>query len=96
MASARATVEPWIGGQDGRLQWLRPQAGASCCVRLNPDTFGSADVRRSYDRLAERRTVVAPGPWFGDSAHVMRPGLADEPDSQLAKGLEVISDALRP
>jgi hypothetical protein len=35
--------------------------------------------------------VVAPGPWFGDSAHVMRIGLAYE----LEKGLAVISDALR-
>jgi aspartate/methionine/tyrosine aminotransferase len=96
MARARATVESWIGEQDGRLQWLRPEAGAFCCARLNPDTFGPSDVRRVLERLAERRTVVAPGPWFGDSAHVMRLGLAYEPDDQLEKGLAVISDALRP
>jgi aspartate/methionine/tyrosine aminotransferase len=95
MARARATVECWIGEQDGRLQWLRPEAGAFCCARLNPDTFGPSDVRRFYDRLAERRTAVAPGPWFGDSAHVMRLGLAYEPADQLEKGLGVISDALR-
>jgi aspartate/methionine/tyrosine aminotransferase len=96
MAGARATVERWIGGQDGRLQWLRPEAGAFCCARLNPDTFGPSGVRRFYDRLAEQRTVVAPGQWFGDSAHVMRLGLAYLPDGQLEKGLAVISDALRP
>lgn len=96
MADARATVGHWIGEQDGRLQWLRPEAGAFCCARLNPDTFGSPGVRRFYDRLAEQRTVIAPGPWFGDSAHVMRIGLAYETDGQLEKGLEVISDALRP
>ena len=96
MARARATVERWIGEQDGRLQWLRPEAGAFCCARLNPDAFGQAGVRRFHDRLAERRTVVAPGPWFGDSAHVIRLGLAYEPDDQLEKGLAVVSDALRP
>ena len=96
MAGARATVERWIGEQDGRLQWLRPEAGAFCCARLNPDTFGPSGVRRFYDRLAEQRTVVAPGPWFGDSAHVMRLGLAYLPGGQLEKGLAVISDALRP
>ncbi len=96
MARARATVESWIGTQDGRLQWLRPEAGAFCCARLNPDAFGRSDVHRFLGRLAERRTVVAPGPWFGDSAHVMRLGLAYEPDDQLEKGLAVISDALRP
>jgi len=96
MARARATVERWVGEQQGRLQWLRPEAGAFCCARLNPDAFGPAGIRRFYDRLADRRTAVAPGPWFGDSAHVMRLGLAYPPDDQLEKGLAVISDALRP
>jgi aspartate/methionine/tyrosine aminotransferase len=96
MARPRATVGRWIGEQDGRLQWLRPDAGAFCCARLSPDIFGPSDVRRFYDRLGERRTVVAPGPWFGDSAHVVRIGLAYPPDDELEKGLAVISDALRP
>jgi DNA-binding transcriptional MocR family regulator len=95
MADARATVGHWVGEQDGRLQWLRPEAGAFCCARLNPEIFDPPGVRRFYDRLAEGRTVVAPGPWFGDSAHVMRIGLAYQADGQLEKGLEVISDALR-
>ena len=96
MARARTVVERWIGEQDGRLHWLRPEAGAFCCTRLNPDVFGPSDVRRFYDRLGDRRTVVAPGPWFGDSAHVMRLGLAYPPDDELEKGLAVISGALRP
>jgi aspartate/methionine/tyrosine aminotransferase len=96
MARARALVGHWIGEQDGRLQWLRPEAGAFCCVRLDPERFEVPDVRRFYDRLAERRTAVAPGPWFGDSAHVMRLGLAYLPPGELEKGLEIIADALRP
>src|SRR5215470_7526209 len=58
MARARAVVERWIGEQEGRLRWLRPEAGAFCCAQLNPDIFGPADVRRFYDRLGDRRTVV--------------------------------------
>ena len=96
MDRARTVVERWIGEQDGRLHWLRPEAGAFCCTRLNPDVFGPPDVRRFYDRLSDRRTVVAPGSWFGDSARVMRLGLAYPPDDELEKGLMVISDALRP
>ena len=96
MAGARATVGRWIGEQGDRLQWLRPEAGAFCCVRLSPDVFGPPGVRRFYARLAERRTAVAPGPWFGDSAHIMRLGLAYEPADRLEKALEVVSDALRP
>jgi aspartate/methionine/tyrosine aminotransferase len=96
MARPRATVERWIGEQDGRLRWLRPDAGAFCCARLDPEIFGPSGVRRFHDRLGERRTVVAPGPWFGDDAHVIRIGLAYPPDDELEKGLAVISDALRP
>ena len=96
MARARTVVERWIAEQDGRLHWLRPEAGAFCCARLNPDAFGPSDVGRFYDRLGDRRTVVAPGPWFGDSARVIRLGLAYPPDDELEKGLAVISDALRP
>ena len=95
MARARATVEQWVSGQEGRLRWLRPEAGAFCCTRLNPDAFGPAELRRFYDRLAGRRTAVAPGPWFGDSAHVMRLGLAYPPADQLEQGLGIIADALR-
>jgi aspartate/methionine/tyrosine aminotransferase len=94
MARARAMVGHWIGKQEGRLQWLPPEAGAFCCVRLDPDRFGEPDVRRFHDRLAGRRTAVAPGPWFGDSAHVMRLGLAYPPSGELEKGLEIIADAL--
>ena len=64
------------------------------CARLNPDVFGPSDVR-FYDRLGDRRTVVAPGSWFGDSGYVIRIGLAYPPDDELEKGLVVISDALR-
>ena len=94
MAGARATVGRWVAGTAGRLQWLRPEAGAFCCVRLNPDVFGLRDVRRFHDQLAAERTVVAPGPWFGDSPHVLRLGLAYEPSHRLEQGLDVIADAL--
>ena len=95
MARARATMEHWIGDQRGRLQWLRPEAGAFCCVRLDPGRFGAGDVRRIHARLAGQRTAVAPGPWFGDSEHVMRLGLAYPPPGELEKGLEIIAAALR-
>lgn len=96
MARARATVGRWIGDQGGRLQWLRPEAGAFCCVRLDPGRFGTDDVRRIHDRLAGQRTAVAPGPWFGDSDHVMRLGLTYPPPGELEKGLGIIAGALRP
>jgi aspartate/methionine/tyrosine aminotransferase len=94
MTEARAIVERWVGEHADQLRWLRPEAGAFCCVQLDPDTFGPSAIRRFHDRLAEQQTMVAPGPWFGDSAQVMRLGFAYEPPGQLEKGLAVITDAL--
>ena len=51
-------------------------------------------MQRFYGQLAAERTVVAPGPWFGDSAHVLRLGLAYEPAHRLEQGLGVIAGAL--
>jgi aspartate/methionine/tyrosine aminotransferase len=94
LAEARGTVERWIKGHTGRLHWLPPEAGAFCCMQLDPDTFGPQDVDRFHARLARERTLVAPGPWFGDTAHVFRLGFAYEPADRLEQGLDIISAAL--
>jgi aspartate/methionine/tyrosine aminotransferase len=93
-AQARGIVEHWIEAHTGRLAWLRPEAGAFCCVRLDPATFGPEDVGRFHRHLAQQRTLVAPGPWFGDGEHIIRLGLGYEPAGQLELGLEVVSAAL--
>jgi hypothetical protein len=94
MAAARGMVERWLKGHDGRLQWVRPEAGAFCCLRLDPDAFGPGDIDRFHSRLAREQALVARGPWFGDSDSIIRLGLAHEPADQLEQGLDVISAAL--
>jgi hypothetical protein len=95
MADARGTMEGWVKGHTGRLDWLPPQAGAFCCLQLDPGTFGPADIDRFHSYLKRERTLVAPGTWFGDSAHTFRIGLAYEPPDKLLHGLDVISAALQ-
>jgi DNA-binding transcriptional MocR family regulator len=94
LADARGTVERWVKMHAGRLRWLRPEAGAFCCVQLDPGTFAPEDAGRFYACLARQQTLVAQGPWFGDSPPVLRLGLAYEPADKLQKGLEAISAAL--
>jgi DNA-binding transcriptional MocR family regulator len=94
MASARDTVEQWITAHADRLRWLRPEAGAFCCVQLDPGTFAPHDADRFHASLARQKTQVAQGTWFGDSPVVFRLGLAYEPAGKLWKGLEAISAAL--
>ena len=105
LAGARGIVERWIKGLSGvrghrgvgghtGLGWLPPQAGGFCCLRLEPGAFGPEEIDRFHAYLAEQRVLVAPGPWFGDSANVVRLGLAYEPADRLEQGLEVIGAAL--
>jgi aspartate/methionine/tyrosine aminotransferase len=94
MAEARDRVGRWIEPQTGQLRWLRPEAGAFCCIQLDPGLFGPQEIHRFHARLAEQRTAIAPGPWFGDSAHIIRLGLAYEPMDKLEKGLDIIAGAL--
>jgi aspartate/methionine/tyrosine aminotransferase len=94
LAESRGIVERWINAQAGRLRWLRPQAGAFCCLQLDPDSFGAADVARFHAQLTGQQTQIAAGPWFGDSAHIIRLGLGYEPADRLELGLKVLSAAL--
>lgn len=94
MTEGRGIIERWISGHTGRLEWLPPQAGAFCCLQLDPGTFGPQDIDRFHAHLARQRTMVAPGTWFHDSPHVFRLGLAYEPAGKLKKGLDAVSAAL--
>jgi len=94
LAESRGIVERWIKAHTGRLHWLRPQAGAFCCMQLDPGSFGPAGIDRFHAHLAGQRTQIAAGPWFGDSAHIIRLGLGYEPADQLELGLDVVSAAL--
>lgn len=94
LAQARGVVERWVKGEAGRLSWLPPEAGAFCCLQLDPAAFDGPAIDRFHDHLARRQTLIARGPWFGDSADIIRIGFAHEPADRLAPGLAVISEAL--
>jgi aspartate/methionine/tyrosine aminotransferase len=94
LAEALGVVERWIKGEAGRLNWLPPEAGAFCCLQLDPGIFDQAAVGRFHDHLARRQTLMARGPWFGDSARIIRIGFAHEPVDRLGLGLDVVGEAL--
>jgi hypothetical protein len=94
LAEALGVVERWIKGEARRLNWLPPEAGAFCCLQLDPGIFDQTAIDRFHDHLARRQTLVARGPWFGDSAHIIRLGFAHEAVDRLGLGLDVIGEAL--
>lgn len=95
LARASKIVERWIKENSGLIRWLPPQAGAFCCLRLDPALFGPEDLDRFHTSLTSQRVLVAPGSWFGDSARIVRLGLAYEPAARLEEGLEVIGATLQ-
>jgi aspartate/methionine/tyrosine aminotransferase len=94
MATARDIAGNWARAHQTLLRWLRPEAGAFCSVRLEPGTFGPAELERFDARLAEEQILVGRGPWFADSAAIVRLGIAYEPPDKLEKALAVIGTAL--
>ncbi|WP_316230836.1 hypothetical protein [Bradyrhizobium sp. SZCCHNR1051] len=77
------------------LEWIRPDAGALCCIRLRREMFEDAAVARFHRELADRETRVGPGSWFGDEARVFRLGFGVLALPELDEALRRVSQALK-
>lgn len=87
-------VQAWVGRYDPFIEWVRPDAGALCCVRLRPDVFGLSAVERFHRILAASGTRVSPGSWFGDSPQVFRLGFGLPGAHELENELGLLTGAL--
>ena len=74
LEEALDVLEEWHASEKDRLDWVRPDAGAMCCLRLRADRFDDDAVSRFWTRLPERDVQVGSGLWFGESARVFRLG----------------------
>lgn len=88
------TVAAWIDKHSTQLDWVRPDAGALCCVRLSPGHFDQQSIERFHSELKRHSTRVAPGEWFGDEPGVFRLGFGMMSSGQLKQALEVVSNVL--
>ncbi|MEM8770133.1 MAG: pyridoxal phosphate-dependent aminotransferase [Pseudomonadota bacterium] len=77
------------------VEWVRPDAGALCCLRLKPDRFDDQAVGAVYGRFADADIRVGDGRWFGDAARVFRIGFGLPPKETLAEAYEIMSDIFR-
>ena len=95
LAEGLARAGAWVESNSACAEWIRPDAGALCCVRLKPSVFDASAVGRFYAELERESVRVGNGTWFGDEARVFRLGfgLLDIPDLQA--GLDRLSAALR-
>jgi aspartate/methionine/tyrosine aminotransferase len=95
LAEGLARTAEWVRENKELVDWVQPDAGAICCVRLKPSVFPDSAVSRFYDALASEGIRVANGTWFGDEARVFRLGfgLLSMPDLQVA--LNVLTNVLK-
>ncbi len=85
----------WVRANAEHVEWVRPDAGAICCVRLKQAMFDDAAVGRFYDAAAAKGARVAKGEWFGEEAHVFRLGFGLLPMAELGDALAALTEALK-
>lgn len=95
LAKNLALVEAWVQREAALVDWVRPDAGALCCVRLKPGVFDEAAVERFHAALPGQGVRVGDGRWFGEAARVFRLGFGLLPPAELGEALAGVSAALR-
>jgi aspartate/methionine/tyrosine aminotransferase len=90
-----ARTAAWVAHNAALVEWIKPDAGALCCVRLRSDQFDEAAVASFYAALAALDARVGNGTWFGEEPRVFRLGfgLLSMPELELA--LAALSTALQ-
>ncbi|TDD29127.1 pyridoxal phosphate-dependent aminotransferase [Kribbella turkmenica] len=91
LAEALSSTEDWVGANSELVEWVRPDAGALCCVRLGP----VVPLDRFKQAAAELSVRVADGDWFGDERRIFRLGFGFLPPAELKAALEALTAALR-
>jgi aspartate/methionine/tyrosine aminotransferase len=95
LAEGVATVAAWVAGQSGLVDWVRPEGGALCCLRLDPAAFDAAGIARFWVALPDAGLQLADGAWFGEASNVLRLGFGYLPIAVLPAALEALSATLR-
>jgi hypothetical protein len=94
LASALKELATWCEVERERIDWVRPDAGALCCLRLRADAFDEAAVSRFWSLLPRHDLQLASGTWFGESSRVFRLGFGHLPPERLGPALSALSSAL--
>jgi len=94
LANALAELSSWCRAERERIEWIRPDAGALCCLRLRADVFDEAAVVRFWTLLPNHDLQLASGRWFGEADRVFRLGFGYLPPARLKPALAALSASL--
>jgi DNA-binding transcriptional MocR family regulator len=94
LAEGLVELAAWCEAERQRVEWIRPDAGALCCLRLRADKFDTAAVSRFWNLLPRHDVQLASGAWFGESDRVFRLGFGYLPPGRLSPALSALSTVL--
>lgn len=94
LAQCVATTQAFVQANGELIEWVRPDAGAICCVRLRRDRFDDAAVEQFYPRLRDAGILLSNGTWFGEEARVFRLGFAHLPLPELEQAYDALGTVL--
>jgi aspartate/methionine/tyrosine aminotransferase len=94
LADGLAMTADWVLAHQDLVEWVPPDAGGICCVRLRRPPFDEAAVSRFYRALESGGVRVANGTWFGEEARVFRLGFGLLSTSDLSVALKAVGAAL--
>jgi DNA-binding transcriptional MocR family regulator len=80
----------WVDENGDVVEWIRPDAGALCVVRLKD----GVDLQAFRRAAAELGVRVADGEWFGDEKRVFRLGFGFLPAAELKAALDALREAV--
>ncbi len=95
LANGLSQVEKWVGEHKGLVEWVRPDSGALCCLRLTQDAFDEVAVRKFWLALPSEELQIGDGAWFGESSAVLRLGFGYLPIDALPAALGALSKAIK-
>jgi aspartate/methionine/tyrosine aminotransferase len=94
LATGLSKVVSWADANKRFVDWVKPDAGALCCLRLKPAAFDADAVGRFWAGLPKADLQIGDGAWFGESSAVLRLGFGYLPIAVLPAALDALSGAL--
>lgn len=94
LAEALGVLAEWHANHSHLLDWVRPEGGAMCCMRLRTDRYDDDAVSAFWDRLPANDIQLGSGQWFGESPRVFRLGFGYLPLPGFRRALNALASTL--
>jgi aspartate/methionine/tyrosine aminotransferase len=95
LAAALERLADWQAQNAQFVDWVRPDGGALCVMRLRPQIYPDSAVDLFWSCLPGEDLQLAPGTWFGLSSREFRLGFGYLQLNELERGLNELSGLLR-